>query len=83
MNEEGNFRKSKDINKIKIKDLQIVEIGCLEGWVNKRFIGGWDVACEIKKRRNSLHGFQNKGMVTVAFTDTVTGEGGAMGTGDA
>ena len=41
------------------------------------------MACEIKKRRNSLHGFQNKGMVTVAFTDTVTGEGGAMGTGDA
>ena len=29
MNEEGNFRKSKDINKIKIKDLQIVEIGCV------------------------------------------------------
>ena len=41
------------------------------------------MACEIKKRRNSLHGFQNKGTVTVAFRDTVTGEGGARATGDA
>ena len=29
MNEDGNFRKSQDINKININDLQIVEIGCV------------------------------------------------------
>ena len=29
MNEDGNFRKSQDINKININDLQIVEIECV------------------------------------------------------
>ena len=29
MNEDGNFRKSQDINKININNLQIVEIECV------------------------------------------------------